>query len=154
MEQEQLLNIEDACFPFDRASQWWVRFDVALLSIAGNVLAWSFPSPPLVRILGATVPPALLLVYELTSRDFRKRCTQIAMNGEWHDAVVTAKRTTPRGPVYWITVAIEEAGQRYEQSRMVRSRIYYRFRIGQKVQVRRECRPSGKWVVLRETDEN
>jgi hypothetical protein len=80
----------------------------------------------------------------------RRTCTEILVDGKWSHGVVTARRTTTRGPVHRITVSVEDNGQCYAREAIVPCKTYFRLRVGQAVQVLHDRQPGGRWVLIRD----
>jgi len=80
----------------------------------------------------------------------RKTCSEVLAHGKWSPGVVTAKRFTRRWSNQYMTVAVEVDGQSYEREAIVASKTYYRFQVGQAVQVLRDRQPGGRWFLLKD----
>ncbi len=83
----------------------------------------------------------------------RKTCTKILVDGIWSHGVLTAKRFTRRWSNQYMTVAVKVDGRSYEREAIVGSKTYYRFQVGQAVQVLRDRQPGGRWVLLRDASD-
>ena len=78
---------------------------------------------------------------------------EILRHGEWREGVVTFKRTTPKGPMHWITVAVAYNGRTFEHEAVVPCKTYFSFSVGQSVLVLRERKPDGRWVLLKDASD-
>ena len=116
---------------------------------AGTEVAWADPHFDRVWFKPSADNPKV----EHMAGGFRATFAKIAREGVWCDAIITDKRTLPRGPVNRLSVAFEESGEAVRRSRWVPTHVFFRYRVGQQVQVLRERKSPWRWVLIQDASE-
>ncbi len=145
--------VDEACYPFTRTSQWVARVGGVVYATVIVTLLWYLQVPQSMMVAVGVAWLVFLLAYEVVSRYLRKVCIKILLHGEWREGVVTFKRTTPKGPMHWITVAVAYNGRHFKREAVVSCKTYFRYRVGQSVLVLRERTPDGRWVLLKDASD-